>query len=138
MRLTIALVALLALSTMGASSCGSSNTIGTIGTSTDTGIDHAPTVQAPAKKVRRPARARTFRGNGSTNLGTIREPTDAVIVWSYRPADPQFKFFNINDADYQITINSDAPTGRSALSAGTYRNVQVSAQGSWAITFAPR
>lgn len=134
-RAIILIVAgLLALTTMGASSCGTTTDNG----GKDTGVDNAGSGGSKPHKAKKPAKPRHFSGNGSTNLGTLKVPTDSVMSWTYTPSDPQLKLFAVQDENFQIAISSDAPTGKSAVAAGTYRNVSVNAEGDWTITLKAR
>jgi hypothetical protein len=70
----------------------------------------------------------TFTGNGAKNLGTITVRSDSTIHWTNDGA-----LFSVID----LGINSQAHSGTSALSAGTYRNVEVNALGNWTMKIVP-
>ena len=74
-----------------------------------------------------------FSGNGSTNLGGFTVGSDATLKWT-NDGD----IFSVIDDSTDIFIQSDADHGTSAVAAGTYRKVQVSAVGNWTITIVAR
>lgn len=106
-------------------------------TTTDTGSS-ATTPTTTTSKA--PAAPQTFRGNGSENLGTINVPTDSTLTWS-EPGGNQTGFAVSSDpTDNLDIINFDqhGTSGKDAVSAGTYKNVSVDADGSFTITVTAR
>ena len=106
------------------------------------------TVTAPARTVTAPSQASSsapagrgngrssFVGTGSENLGTINVPTDSTLYWTCSSctatgmmvqSDPNGDF---ND----ISVLQQGTQGQTAVSAGTYKNVQVDADGPFTIT----
>jgi hypothetical protein len=79
------------------------------------------------------APGQSFSGNGSKNLGTIHVGRDSVLEWTN-----DGPYFGVNDANFEIFINSEAHAGDSVVEAGTYRKVEVGAAGNWTIELRPR
>jgi hypothetical protein len=75
----------------------------------------------------------SYSGNGGKNLGTITVSTSSTLHWTNDGAQIQ-----INDDGDGIAVNSEAPSGTTAVEPGTYKNVQVNASGDWTITLKPR
>lgn len=80
--------------------------------------------------------AQSFSGNGVKSLGTITVPADSNLNWT-NDGELFSVFGGLGSANY-IAINSQARNGSSAVSKGTYRNVQVNALGNWTITIIPK
>lgn len=91
---------------------------------------------ATAAKTQAPAAPQTFTGNGSENLGTINVPTDSTLTWS-EPAGNQTGFTvtsDLTDSGNMINFDQRGTSGKDAVSAGTYHNVTVNADGDFTIT----
>jgi hypothetical protein len=79
---------------------------------------------------------RNFSGSGSTNIGTIKVPADAVLEWTNQ-GDPSFRQIPIYDDGFNLSVSSGAPQGESAMPANTYSNVNVAGDDKWTITIRP-
>jgi len=73
-----------------------------------------------------------FSGNGSKNLGTIDVPKDSTLSWTN-----DGMFFGLMDKSFDLTLDSEAPSGDTRVEAGTYRKVEVTAEGDWTIKIRP-
>ena len=100
----------------------------------DTGLEAQPS--KPQKQTT--FKPRHFSGNGTSNIGTLRIPADAVLSWRHTPSVATVKFIQIFSEDGELTVMSEAPVGRSALAAGVYPKVAVTTVGDWSITIRPR
>jgi len=100
----------------------------------DTGLDSQPS--KPQKQTT--FKPRHFSGNGALNIGNLRVPGDAVLRWRFTPSTANAGFIQILSEGGEITVMSEAPTGKSAVSAGVYKNVMVTTGGDWSITITPR
>jgi hypothetical protein len=92
-----------------------------------------------ATKPQAPAAPQTFTGNGSENLGTINVPTDSTLTWS-EPGGNQTGFAvssDLTDNANMISFDQHGLSGKDAVSAGTYHNVSVDADGNFTITITP-
>ncbi len=80
-----------------------------------------------------PAAPATLRysGNGGKALGTIRLSRRSVLSWTSDGL--QFQIF----ANNGIPVNSEAHSGSTVLSAGTYTHIQVNALANWTISIRP-
>lgn len=79
---------------------------------------------------------RDFSGNGSTNIGTLRIPTQAILEWENQ--GPGYaRFFSVYDAGFKLNVTSEGKSGQSVVPPGTYRNVQVDGN-QWNMTIRPR
>jgi hypothetical protein len=107
------------------------------------------TVTAPAQTVTAPASAapasapaggtggpNTFTGTGSESLGTITVPNDATLHWTCSSCTTTGMLIasDINGDGNSIQVYQTATQGQSAVSAGTYKNVSVNADGDFTIT----
>lgn len=101
----------------------------------DTGLEDAGGGGEPEK--RSPQKTRRFSGNGSKNIGTIRVTDDAVLEWKHKSSIGE-GFFIVSDEEAKINVNSSGRRGESALEPGTYRNVDVTADGDWSMTIKGR
>jgi hypothetical protein len=70
----------------------------------------------------------SWSGNGGQNMGTITVPQDSTIRWTNDGG-----LFSILDDENSVEVNSQAHSGQSAISAGTYHHFQVNAVGNWTI-----
>jgi len=61
-----------------------------------------------------------------------------VLSWRYTPSGPTGGFIQVYPEAGDIAVMSEARTGTSAVSAGNYRDVTVTAVGDWSITIRPR
>jgi len=75
-----------------------------------------------------PSNVQSFSGNGGENIGTIKVSADSTVDWT-----DDGGLFQILD----FGINSQGVSGTSALSAGTYPNVEVNAMGNWTLKIVP-
>lgn len=93
----------------------------------------------PRPKPKPAVKPQTFSGNGSTNLGTITIATSSTISWTCpQCSSSAFGMDSFDQADdTDIAIDSQATSGTSAVSAGTYPNVSVSGYGDWSIKITP-
>lgn len=89
-------------------------------------------VATPEQDAPAAGEVQTFSGNGGKNLGTITVAEDSILEWT-NDGD----IFQIFDAEFGVPVNSQANSGDTALSAGTYRDFQVNAVGNWTITIRP-
>lgn len=87
---------------------------------------------------RSPQRTRRFSGNGSKNVGTIKVTDDAVLTWRNPGDEIGGSLFIVMDEEAKINVNSQGKRGSSALEPGTYRNVDVTANGEWTMTIKGR
>lgn len=133
--MTAMLIAMFAVVSVGAESC--SDTGG--GSGKDTGLDRdsggGNTASSEEPEESADFKAREFSGNGSTNIGTVKVPGDAVFEWTNED-DPSFRQFLVYDGDFQLNVTSEATSGKSAMAAGTYPNINVSG-GDWTIVIRP-
>lgn len=83
-------------------------------------------------------KTRRFSGTGSKNVGTVRVPSRAVLEWEHDSATPGGGIFIVNDEEFGLTVNSQGSSGDSAVKPGTYKNIDVTADGSWKMTIKPR
>jgi hypothetical protein len=129
----LAVLAALALAgaTMGQEGCSTEED-----GSKDTGIDRVEDGGGEKAKPKT-FKARNFSGSGSSNIGTIKIPSDGVLTWTNQ-GDPQFRQLLIYDEGFDMNVSSGAPRGRSVLPAGTYRNITVAGDDKWTITIKPR
>jgi hypothetical protein len=75
----------------------------------------------------------SWSGNGGQNIGTINVPQDSVIKWT-----DDGGIFQILDDENAVEVNSQASSGQSAISAGTYHHFQVNGMGNWTIDIFPQ
>ncbi len=102
-------------------------------TGEDTGLEDT----GDAAPKRSPQRTRRFSGNGSKNIGTIRVTDDAVLAWKHKSSIGG-GYFIVMDEEAKINVNSSGRRGSSALEPGTYRNVDVTADGDWSMSIRGR
>ena len=78
----------------------------------------------------------TFTGNGSQSLGTINVPSDSTLTWQCATctATGMLITSDLNADGNAINVYQNATSGQSAISAGTYTNVDVNADGPFTIT----
>lgn len=129
--LALAALAAFALLTGGASSCGETG-----GGGKDTGIDKQATTTADKPEADTDWKPREFTGSGSTNIGTIKVPSQAVLEWT-NEGDPNFRTILIYDDGFGINVTSSKTSGVSAMPEGTYRNITVAGDDSWTVTIRP-
>lgn len=91
-----------------------------------------------SEPARSPQKTRRFSGNGSKNVGTIKVTDDAVLRWRNSGSEFGGGYFIVSDQDFKINVNSQGKRGKSALEPGTYRNVDVTADGDWSMTIEGR
>lgn len=75
----------------------------------------------------------SWSGNGGQTIGTINVPQDSVIKWTNDGG-----IFQLYDTENVIEVNSQGPSGQSAIAAGTYHKFQVNADGNWTIHIVPQ
>lgn len=99
-----------------------------------TGSASAPNSSAPSSSSSSSS-ALEFSGNGSKRIGTIDVPWAASLKWTNTGGA-----FGITggDSEQDIFVSSDAKSGDSAVDAGTYKDVEVSAIGDWTIKIVRR
>lgn len=103
----------------------------------DTGIDKAGGgASAEPKPEPVDFEPREFSGNGSSNIGTVKVPGDAVLEWTNQD-NPAYRQILIYDDGVELNVSSDDTRGESVVPPGTYRNITVSG-GDWTITIRPR
>lgn len=73
-----------------------------------------------------------FSGNGGKNLGTITVSKPSTLKWT-NDGD----LFQLFDADFKLSVNSQAHSGDTAVDPGTYNRVEVNAIGNWTIQITP-
>jgi hypothetical protein len=85
-----------------------------------------------------PDAALSYSGDGSLNLGPVTVPVASYMFWSCAgctiftvESDPDSSLDNI------FVDTFEQSSGETYVDAGTYPNVQVFSDGSWAIDFAP-
>ena len=78
----------------------------------------------------------TFTGTGAQSLGTITLPTDSTLYWQCASctATGMQITSDVNSDGSAINTLQKATSGQSAVSAGTYTNVDVNADGDFTIT----
>ena len=100
----------------------------------------AQPASAPAASTGAPAavcnQPNTYCGNGSTNLGTITVNADSTLRWEC-PSCAAFDVSSDLSGQNIISASSQAPSGSTAVYAGTYANVRVIAEGDWAFRISP-
>jgi hypothetical protein len=100
----------------------------------------SPSTPAPAASTPSSGSgAQNFSGNGSENLGTIKVPVNSTLTWS-EPGGNQTGFAVSSDLTSNVNaINFDQHgiSGKDAVSADTYTNVTVEADGTFTITITP-
>jgi hypothetical protein len=79
-----------------------------------------------------PGEVQSFSGNGGKNLGTITVEKESTLEWTNDGL-----LFQVYTSE-GVPVNSQAHRGSSVLEAGTYKNFQVNAVGSWTIRIAPK
>jgi curli biogenesis system outer membrane secretion channel CsgG len=97
-------------------------------------ISVTTTTTSTATVTSTPSASNSFSGNGGKNLGTITVNADSTVHWTNDGG--LFQVFD-SDAGLGLTINSQGHSGTSALSAGTYHNVVVNADGNWTLQIVP-
>jgi hypothetical protein len=92
------------------------------------------TVKVKVKPKPRPAAKKiSFSGNGGETLPAFTVSHDATLRWANDGAI--FQIFDMNPNDLGgITVNSQAHSGTTAVSAGHYSKIEVNAIGNWTIT----
>ena len=80
-----------------------------------------------------------FTGNGAENLGTIVVPTDSTLTWNCGSCTQTGMQILANGQGLgnDIEVMQTATSGKSAVSADTYRNVTVNADGPFTIKLIP-
>jgi len=126
--------------------------IGVIATAGSHGAKTTGTTQSPAlqtttqtasktaaKTAAAPAKPQVFAGNGSENLGTIVVPTDSTLTWSCASCTETGMQILADGQGLgnDIEVMQTAASGKSAVSADTYHNVTVNADGAFTITITP-
>ena len=80
----------------------------------------------------------TFRGNSYQNLGTVNVPSDSVLSWQCPSCTSMEITSDPNSDGNDISVSSqstsgesaaDPTSGQAAVAAGTYKSVQVNADG---------
>jgi hypothetical protein len=112
-----------------------------------TGTTQSPALQttaqsAPntvAQNATAPAKPQLFTGNGSENLGTIVVPKDSTLTWNCGSCTQTGMEILANGQGLgnDIAVMQTATSGKSAVTADTYRNVTVNADGPFTITITP-
>jgi hypothetical protein len=74
------------------------------------------------------AAARHFEGKGTTKLGDLSVPRDAVLNWT-----SEGRTFAVTDAGFKIKLQSTDHSGAVDVKAGDYKDVEVDASGAWTI-----
>jgi hypothetical protein len=132
----VALILVIAISV--AVSAGSKKTAGS--TQSPALVTSAATQTATAAPVihRAPARPQRFVGNGAENLGTIVVPVDSTLTWRCASCtETGMQIISVSDSYNTINVLQRATSGKSAVSADTYKNVSVNADGPFTITITP-
>jgi hypothetical protein len=75
----------------------------------------------------------SWSGNGGEHIGTINVPQDSEIQWTNDGS-----IFQVFDNENGPEVNSQASSGQSAISAGTYHGFEVNAVGNWTIKIVPQ
>jgi len=102
----------------------------------DTGLEESGS--GGTEEPRSAQRTRRFSGNGSKNIGTVKVTDDAVMEWTHRTDGEAILGFTAYDADFNLSVDSKARRGTTALEPGTYRSIDVAADGDWTITIRGR
>jgi hypothetical protein len=116
--------------------CGHAKTVQFVG------LPHVPIAGSPSTTAPKPAakprpKAQTFSGNGSTNLGTVTVTAPSTISWTCGGCTT-FAMSSFDEAtDTDIAIDSQASSGTSAVSPGSYPNVSVVSGGTFSINITP-
>lgn len=76
----------------------------------------------------------TYSGNGAKDLPPIDVPADATLEWEN--SEEVIPMFLLYDSGFEVSISSEAASGESYVSAGTYA-LSV-AGGDWSFTISPR
>jgi hypothetical protein len=74
----------------------------------------------------------SWSGNGTRKIGTITVQQDSEIKWTNDGG-----LFQIFDNENAVEVNSQASSGQSAISAGTYHAFEVNAAGNWTVQIVP-
>ena len=91
-----------------------------------------------ARQARIAALTQTFSGNGSQSIGSFAVEEESVLEWTnYEPEYPEFRQMLMYDKSFNLSVSSDAESGKTVLDPGRYRSVTV-AGGDWTITIKPR
>jgi hypothetical protein len=94
--------------------------------------------RAAARQARIAALTQEFSGNGSQNIGSFAVDEESVLEWTnYEPEYPEFRQMLMYDKGFNLSVSSDAASGKTVLDPGRYRSVTV-AGGDWTITIKPR
>jgi hypothetical protein len=75
---------------------------------------------------------RSFTGSGSKTIGTLTLSRRSALEWTSDGQSLQVS------ATESVLVNSGAHSGTTSLEPGTYRNVQVNADGNWTIKIVPK
>jgi hypothetical protein len=81
-----------------------------------------------------------YSGDGEKSVGTISVSTDSTLHWTCRGDCTVFGITSDADDNLDsISVDSanNATSGDTAVSAGTYHNVDVISTGSWSFTISP-
>jgi hypothetical protein len=111
---------------------GPTNTVTATVTRTVQAPASAPSAQ-PSGPTGGGGNGNTFSSNGSQNLGTITVPSDSTLYWECNSCSSIDISSQTNSDGNSISVSSTATSGQSPVSAGTYDNVQVSADGAFTI-----
>lgn len=108
----------------------------------DTGLDDsggsAPSSGGSASGKTTPQKVRRFSGDGTSNIGTVKVTGPAVLRWTHTGDQYGNAIFSLNDGEYKLNITSQGKSGKSSVEPATYKNIQVTANGSWTIRIEPR
>jgi hypothetical protein len=87
----------------------------------------SPPGAAPA-----PSAANAFSGSGQKSVGTINVPHDSTLTWTCSGECSTFAIANAPSDPNQIALDTSGQHGgTTAVSAGTYHQVQVISGGDW-------
>jgi len=70
--------------------------------------------------------ARSYAGSGGRSLGLIALTGDAVLHWTGRPSP-----FSVSAAGPRVLLSGTGPRAQGFAGAGDYKDVRVSAVGTW-------
>jgi hypothetical protein len=79
----------------------------------------------------------TFSGNGTKSVGTITVQAPSTLAWKCEGCTTFALAGATSNYSSTISLDSQATSGTTAVEPGTYNDVQVIADGTWAFIIAP-
>jgi hypothetical protein len=78
----------------------------------------------------------SYSGNGEKNIGTLVVSRESLLQW--HASGGTFGILNDPSDNDTIDVSSQAPSGETTVSAGTYHKVDILAIGDWGFTLVPK